>query len=180
MARPKKDRFEMGRDVETLDNVEKRFEDPDFDIRDAEIRRNLQMGHQGFHFVDLRRKPDNVVYQWGREIVDGKLDPDGIRERARFGWRPVPLSRHPEFQVDPSIDGGENNKSGIIRSKGDILFERDNAYQEIAIEESNKHTFEQLSTIDVRDPDGHRSPLAIGVRANKTTFSRGREGLSFG
>lgn len=176
----KKNRFEAGRELEEI-NIEDRFEDPDdFAKRDAEIRRNLQMGYQSALYVDLTRKPDNVVYEWGREIVDGKYDPDSIRERARRGWRTVPLSRHPEFHVDHAIDGGESGRNNIIRSKGNILFERDKAYHDIEVERCRRETLEQLSTIDMRDPDGHRSPLSLGLRKNETSFSRGREGLSFG
>ena len=112
----KDDRFEVDRNIDEMESVEQRFENPDFS--DEEIRRNLQMTFRDSNHVDLRRKPENVVYEWGREIVRGMADPNGVRDRARYGWSPVPIARHPEFWVDERIDNGvETMRSGIVYSK---------------------------------------------------------------
>ncbi len=164
------DRFEETRGTDNIAVVEDRFDNPDFS--DDDIMRNLQMDFQNSHYVNLKHKPEDVVYQWGREIVSGKVDPEGIRERARLGWTPVPLSRHPEFKVMECVDGGENSRGGIIRSRGDILFERKVKYHDIAVRRSEAANFESLTAVSAMEKEIGLSPLAIGIKGNSMTMSR--------
>jgi hypothetical protein len=174
MGAKKSDRFDEVRGIEEIDNLDERYANPTF--TDEEIRENLKMNYKDPGDVDIRRKPDNMVYAWGRETVKGMIDPEGVVDKARQGWTPVPLSRHPEFWIPDSIDGGESRKSGIIRHKGNILFERDIKYHKIAEEIAQKQNFEAMDAISQMEKETGIDPRFItpGLRRNSVSISRER------
>ena len=163
-------RFEEGREIDTLDRVDNRFEGPD-EFSDDEIRQNLQMSYKDNQWFNPKRKPADVVYQWGRESVLGMLDPQSLSERARLGWTPVPLSRHPEFATDDRIDGGAARRAGIIRHRGDILFERHVKHDAIAKEIDERRNIECLQSVKNVEKSVGILPKSA---ANKVTLSRER------
>jgi|SRR5579872_33179 len=177
-GRPKKtventDRFEIGREYDTLEHADERFEGPGFS--EEEIRKNLQMGCRDPLWIDNRHRPADKVYEWGTETILGMSDHSGLVDRARTGWTPVPISRHPECMVDPRIDGGESRKAGIIRRKGAILFERSKHLHDIAVKISEEENLRALDLVRHLEKSNGLIPIGMGsthIKSNKISMSR--------
>ena len=61
--------------------------------------------------------PPGWSYEWKRHTIYNQEDPAYQTQLARYGWEPVPVSRHPEMMPVAT-------KSSIIERKGMILMMR--------------------------------------------------------
>lgn len=88
--------------------------------RAEEIRKHLggdlDEGVDDF-FIDPDKVPDGWTYEWKRFSVFGQEDPSYQIQLRRWGWQPVPASRHPEMMP-------AGHKDDVILRKGMILMER--------------------------------------------------------
>lgn len=161
----KQDRFEteQRRDKVDLLVTKERFESAEWD---AMVRKNLQMGYMGAFDLDLTNKPSDVDYLFVAEYVAGEYNPNRLRQVKRFGWTPVPSSRHPEVEIDDLIDERDSKRDGIVRSSGQILFERPKKYGVMEQDISRKQNLEDLRTIPGLHDFGDKD-IPFGVRSNQ-------------
>lgn len=170
MAR-KSERFEDSRGIDSIEGaIKNRFDN--YDITEADIERNLRMDFQNEMWVDLRYKPDDMVYVWARESVRGQTDMTALMSRRRLGWTPVPRSRHPEFRY--LFSDGQESGDDCIRVKDSILLERHIKYHDIATAKSEEANFEAMQGVLAMERLNANNPVPIGVKGNEMSFGYGR------
>ena len=145
------------------------------DMRDAEIRQMLKMGHSDPLHIDPATIPEGWEYHWGRDSVTGQVDSARMMQLQRRGWTPVGADERPDL-VNPEFSGRESALKGYIHYKGGILMKRPKRFGEIEREEEEKASYESMITLPVHSDMNSNAAREAGwqtrVYQNDTMVSK--------
>lgn len=101
-------------------------------------------------YIDLNSIPEGWTYQWKAVEIAGKANTYHMNAQARNGWRPVPVTRHPE--VFPPGSTEPVKKGLMLMELPTILVER------------SKHKLEKEARSQLRNAEAqlHETPSSPG------------------
>ncbi len=148
-------------------------EDRDFDIRDAEIRDNLMMDY--VHPLSIPRKiiPEGMDYQWIVDTVRGDYTFSQVARSKRYGWVPVPASRHPDL-CEGETAWRSDVKTGYVHYQGLVLCERPLKYTQIQQQMHNEYYMKLMQSLPGTEQLRGTPGMPMQVFADEVTTSKAR------
>lgn len=99
------------------------------DSQREELRQSLSRKRKGTttsdkFFIPPDQIPDGWSYEWKRHTLYNQEDPSYTVEQYEQGWRPVPVSRHPQF-MPVGHKGAEILRDGLMLMERPIELTRE-------------------------------------------------------